>query len=136
MILNYLLLHTEVREITKMRGEMKMGNRFFSNIKLNFEELKGETIKNIESIPAEFGRTYDAYLLITCESDKRVLIYGGNPYKPNPKLKQMRRTTFFTPDEIAEKVRMEESERRKRKEREKERKRKEYERLKKELGIN
>lgn len=113
-----------------------MGNRLFSNIKLNFEELKGETIKNIESIPAEFGRTYATYLLITCESGKRVLIYGGNPFEPNPELKQMRMTTFFTPDEIAEKVRVEEERKRKRKEREQERKRKEYEKLKKELGMN
>lgn len=113
-----------------------MSNRFFPTVKLDIHELKGETIKSIESIRAEFGRTYDNYILIACESGKRVLIYGGSPYNPNPTLEEMRKTTFFTPDEIAEKVRWEEAKKRRRQEEEEERKRKEYERLKKELGID
>ena len=110
-------------------------SRFFPTVKLDFRELKGETIKNIEGIRGEFGRTYDNYISITCESGKRILIYGGNPVNPNPTLEEMRKTTFFTPDEIAEKVRWEEAKKRRRQEEIEERKREEYERLKKELGI-
>lgn len=98
-------------------------SRFFPDIKIDFLELKGETIRNIECIHSEFGRTYDNYLLITCESGKRVLIHGRNPYESNPTLEEMRKTTFFTPDEIAEKVRREEAKKR-------------AKRLKKELGID
>ena len=111
-------------------------NRFFPTVKLDFRELAGEVVKSIESIPAEFGRTYDTYLLITCESGKRVLIHGGNPYDANPKLEQMRATTFFTPDEIAERVRWEEAVKRRKIEEEKERKRRELESLKRELGLD
>lgn len=113
-----------------------MANRFFPAVKLDFQELKGEAIKSIESIRGEFGRTYDNYLLITCESGKRVLIYGGNPYDPNPTLEQMRKTTFFTPDEIAEKVRWEEAKKRRKQEEIEESKRREYEKLKRELGLD
>ena len=111
-------------------------SRFFPDVKINFYELEGETIKNIEAIRAEFGRTYDTYILVTCESGKRVLFHGGNPWQPNPDLEEMRKTTFFTPDEIAEKVRWEEAKKRAKQEEEKERKLKEYERLKKELGLD
>lgn len=113
-----------------------MGNKFFPNVLLDFKELNGETIKKIESIRGEFGRTYDNYLLATCESGKRVLIYGGNTYNPNPTLEEMRSVTFFTPDEIAEKVRWEEAKKRRKQEELEESKKREYERLKKELGIN
>ena len=104
-------------------------SRFFPDVKINFFELKGETIKNIEAIRPEYGRAYDLYILVTCESGKRVLFHGGNAWQPNPDLEEMRKTTFFTPDEIAEKVRWEEAEGR-------ERKLKEYERLKRELGLD
>ena len=111
-------------------------NRFFPDVKLDFQELKGETIKNIEVMSAEHGRTYNTYLLITCESGKRVMIHGGNPYSPDPRPEDMRKTTFFTPDEIAEKVRVEEIWKRAKQKEEEERKRRQYERLKKELGID
>ena len=32
-------------------------SRFFPDVKINFYELEGETIKSIEAIKAEFGRT-------------------------------------------------------------------------------
>jgi hypothetical protein len=111
-------------------------SRFFPDVKIDFRELKGETIKDIDVIRAEFGRTYDNYILVTCESGKRVLFHGGNPWQPSPTLEEMRKTTFFTPDEIAEKVRWEEAKKRAKQEEEEERKRREYERLKKELGID
>ena len=111
-------------------------SRFFPDVKINFFELKGETIKNIEAINPEYGRAYDLYILVTCESGKRVLFHGGNAWQPNPDLEEMRKTTFFTPDEIAEKVRLEEAKKRVKQEEEKERKRREYERLKKELGLD
>lgn len=104
-------------------------SRFFPEVKTNFFELKGETIKNIEAISPEYGRAYDLYILVTCESGKRVLFHGGNAWQPNPDLEEMKRTTFFTPDEIAAKVRWEVEEGRKEKF-------KEYERLKKELGLD
>lgn len=113
-----------------------MANRFFPTVKFDIKELKGETIKNIESIRGEFGRTYDNYILVTCESGKRVLFYGGNTYEPNPTIEEMRKTTFFTPDEIAEKVKWEETKKRRKQEEIEERKRLEYEKLKKELGLN
>jgi len=111
-------------------------NRFFPTVKLDFRELVGEEVKSIESIRAEFGRTYDTYLLITCESGKRILMYGGNPYDPNPKLEQMRETTFFTPGEIAERILWDESVKRRKIKEEDERKRREYENLKRQLGLD
>ena len=39
-------------------------SRFFPEVKTNFFELKGETIKNIEAISTEYGRTYDLYILV------------------------------------------------------------------------
>ena len=65
-----------------------------------------------------------------------MLFHGGNSYEPNPPLEEMRETTFFTPDEIAEKVRWEEAKKRAKQEEEKEKKLKEYERLKKELRLD
>lgn len=108
---------------------------FDNKILLEVQELKGETIKNIEFIPVEFGRTYSLYIGFTCENGKRVLIHGGNPHSPEPTFKAMKETNFFTPEEIAEKVLRDETARRKRIKEKEEKIRREYERLKKELGV-
>jgi hypothetical protein len=104
-----------------------------SNILYNFNELKGEVITKVESIRAEFGRTYDNYLCFTCESGKRVLIHGGNPYNPDVPVDEMRKVTFFTPEEIGEKVVKIELEKRRRKQQELEEKKRQLERLQREL---
>ena len=75
-----------------------------NNITYDYRELKDETIVKVESVRAEFGRTYDHYLCFTCESGKRVLIHGGSPYAPNPEIEEMRKVEFFTPEEIGEKL--------------------------------
>jgi hypothetical protein len=75
-----------------------------SGILYKYEELKGEKVVKVESIRAEYGRTYDNYICFTCESGKRVLIHGGNPYDPNVDIEQMRKISFFTPEEIGEKL--------------------------------
>jgi hypothetical protein len=109
--------------------------KIFPEVILDFKQLEGETIKSIDVIRAEYGRTYEKYIGITCESGKRILFHGGNPYDPNPTLEEMMKTEFFTPDEIAEKVKWDESKKRRRKQDEQERKLRELERLKKELNI-
>ena len=111
-----------------------MENKHFTDVKLNFKSLIGKKIKEIESIRAEYGRTYNSYLLITCEDGERIIIHGGDVYEPNIPLETMREVDFFKPEEIASKVKWEEVERRREKERQKERKKRELERLKKELG--
>ena len=109
-------------------------NRHFPDVKLKFQELVGEKIKSIECMKAEHGRTYSQYLLIKCESGKRVMLKGGNPYSPNPTLEKMREADFFEPEEVASKVEWLEKKKKRKKEEEKERKKRQLEKLKKELG--
>jgi len=104
-----------------------------SEIYYDYASLKGETIVKVESIRAEYGRTYDTYLCFTCESGKRVLIHGGNPYSPNIDIEEMRKTDFFTPEEIGEKLAEIERQKRIRKQAQIEEKRRQLERLKREL---
>lgn len=113
-----------------------MSNKFFPEVILDLNQLKGETVKKIDIIRDEFGRTYDRYIGVTCESGKRILFYGGDVYNPAPTLENMRETDFFTPEEIAERLKWDEAVKRRRKEDEKERKLRELERLKKELDVD
>ena len=91
-------------------------------------------IVNIEKICAEYGRTYDYYLCFTCDDGSRVILYGGEPYNPNPSLEEMRKVDFFTPEEIGEKLEQIEREKRHRKQQELEDKKRQLQKLKKELG--
>jgi len=103
-------------------------------IRFKLKDLIGKTVTNIEVLRAEYGRTYNNYLCFTCSDGTRVLLYGGEPYGPNPDLKEMRRVKFFTPEEIAEKVKKEEIRRREKIAEREQLERREYERLKKKFG--
>lgn len=105
------------------------------NISHDIKSLKDETIKEIHTIKAEFGRTYTEYIGFVCESGKRVMVFAGNTYNPLPTLEEMRKTTFFTVDEIAEKIRQDELLKRKREQDAIDKKKHDYERLKAELGL-
>lgn len=106
---------------------------YLKDIKLGFDELIGEKIVSKESIRGEFGRTYNRYQLIECESGKRVMVYGGKPFEPKPSLEEMRKVDFFTPQEIAKKVERIERKKRKKKQEKLKKKQREFEELKKEL---
>ena len=111
-----------------------MNNKHFPDVYLSFEDLIGETIESIESIRPETGRIYRFYKLITCESGKRVLVGGDDPYEPNPTLSRMKQVDFFTEKEVKSKEEWVEAEKERTEKREREWKRSQLERLKKELG--
>ena len=111
-----------------------MRNNF--NDLLDYEELIGEKIVKIGSIKAEYGRTYDRYVCIICESGKRIMIHGGKPHSPDPAQEEMEKLLwFFTPEEVAEKVREINAKKKQAEQDRLKRKKEEYNRLKKELGI-
>lgn len=95
----------------------------------NYKDLIGKTILEICEIRAEPGRTYHSYMGVTCSDGTRVLIAFIPPYKPDPTLEEMRKTFFFTPEEICDKVMREEYKKRDHKRLEEEQARREYERL-------
>ena len=101
----------------------------------DINDLKGETVIEIHKIKAEFGRTYTEYIGFVCESGKRVMVFESNPYNPAPTLDEMRKTTFFTVDEIAEKFKKDELYKRQKEQDLIENKKREFERLKNELGL-
>lgn len=99
------------------------------------KDLNGEKIVKVEAIRAEYGRTYTTYLCFTTESGKRVMLHGGEPHDPNPEIEDMRKASFFTPEEIGDKLASIERRKRQREKEDKERKMRELERLQRELGI-
>lgn len=117
----------------KIKYKYKKGVKM-KDISYKIKDLEGKTIERIDVINAEFGRTYDRYLGFTCSDGTRVLLHGGQPYDPKPKLEDMRKTNFFTPKEIANKLEQIEIENRKKQQDSINAKRRELERLKRELG--
>ena len=105
-----------------------------SNITYKLDSLKGKTIKSIEKLRGEFGRTYDNYLCFTCEDGTRVMLFGGEPYDPSPTIEEMRKINFFTPEEIGKKLETIEREKRRRQQDIVEQKKRDLNRLKEELG--
>ena len=101
----------------------------------NYKDLVGKTIMEICNIRAEFGRTYSNYMGVVCTDGTRVLLASfPSVLGPNPTLEEMRKTFFFTPEEICEKVKKEENIKRQRARDSEERDRKEYEKLKEKFG--
>lgn len=95
------------------------------------KEMEGKTIKSVEQIKAEYGRTFNAYICIVFTDDTKTLIHGGVPHQPNPIAEDMSKAPkFFTPDEIAERVKKDEQKKRRLTKEREDAERKEYERLK------
>ncbi len=63
------------------------------------KDLENKRIISIENLRGEYGRTYNNYLCFTCEDGARVMLYGGEPYSPEPELEEMRKINFFTPEQ-------------------------------------
>lgn len=105
------------------------------NISKDVKHLINRTIRSIDLINAEYGRTFRHYLGITCTDGERVLLAAdGNTWNASPRIEDMRSNRFFTPEEIALVLVYEEKEKRKREDSALQSKKLEYERLKKELG--
>lgn len=103
------------------------------------DEMVGRTVKTVEKIRAEYGRTYETYLLLTFTDGDRCMIGvpggGGIPYDPNPPLEHMKHApNYFTPEDMAERARKDAEIARRRKAESDRAKRQELEKLKKELG--
>jgi hypothetical protein len=100
--------------------------------------LVGKTIQSIEIISAEYGRTYDSYTCFVCTDGTKIMLADGDskPYSPKPKVDEMKKAPqFFTPDNIANRVKEIEIDKRQKIKQEQERKTREYNSLKKELGL-
>lgn len=97
--------------------------------------MEGKTIKSVEKINAEYGRTYDIYICIVFTDNTKTLIHGGLPYDPKPTAKEMSNAPkFFTPDDIAKRVKEDEQKKRRLIEEREDREKREYEALKKKYG--
>lgn len=106
-------------------------------IEYDYNKLSGKSIKQVFNIRAEYGRTYTDYIGFLCEDGTRVMIHGGNPYKPDPEQKEMEKALgFFSSDEIANKAKYEYEKELSRKNDYERRKKEEYLKLKKELNID
>ncbi len=100
--------------------------------------LEGKTIQSIEVISAEYGRTYNSYICVVCEDGTKIMLNDGDskPWNPKPKVDEMKKAPqFFTPDDIANRVREIEIDNRQKQKDEIQRKTREYERLKKALNL-
>lgn len=103
-------------------------------VSYDVKKLEGKTIKEVEVIKAEFGRTFPSYICFTCEDNTRVLVGAVNMFfDPEPDLSTMEKSKFFTEKDTIKKrdedIRKREEETKK----SKEIRREEYERLKKEF---
>ena len=88
-------------------------------------------------ISAEWGRTYNSYTCFVCTEGTKIMLADGDskPYDPKPKVDEMQKAPqFFTPDDIANRVKAIEINNRQKTKQEQERKTREYNSLKKELG--
>lgn len=105
------------------------------------KDLVGKTIQSAELIGAEFGRTYNAYLcLVFTDGTKQMmglLHKNFEIYNPKPPLEEMQKApSFFSPNDIANEMRDIEQSKRDATKRLRERKVVEYEKLRKELGLD
>ena len=102
----------------------------------NIKELEGKTIRSIENIRAEYGRTVDNYICIVCSDGEKLLIGGGTVWKPRPTVDDMKKApNFFTAEEISDRVLWDEKARRTRDRESKESRKRQYEKMKKEFEI-
>jgi hypothetical protein len=93
--------------------------------------LQGKRIESIEIIESECLRSYVQYLCIVCQDGTKLLLYGDTPAMADPDAEEMRKApNFYTPEEIAEKVRREEYRKRNYQLDKEEKERREYDRLK------
>lgn len=104
-------------------------------------DLVGKTIQSAEAIGAEFGRTYNAYLCLVFTDGERqimgLLHKNLELYNPKPPLEEMQNApNFFSPDDIADKMREIEQGKRLAVKKLHERKVAEYEKLRKELRLD
>jgi uncharacterized Fe-S cluster-containing radical SAM superfamily protein len=102
------------------------------------KQLEGKTIKSIEVVSAEYGRTYNFYTCFVCEDGTKILIADGcsEPYSPNIQVEEMKKAPkYFSPEDIANRVLEIEKKQRQAQEDIRKRKLNEYRRLGKELGI-
>lgn len=102
------------------------------------QELNGKTIKTCEMIRAEHYRTYPQYLLLVFTDGTRHIlgVDSFEPYKPDPDAEEMKRApSFFSKEEVAEKIERDERKRLARLEEQRRKKMQELRRLKKELGM-
>lgn len=102
----------------------------------NTKEMIGKTIKSVEVIRAEYGRTYSHYTCIVFEDGSKIMLCDATiPYKPNPDQEEMSKApNYFTPDDIAERVKKDEERKRKKIAEDLYYKKCQLEKLKKELG--
>ena len=103
-------------------------------------DLVGKTIQSAEAIQAEFGRTYEAYLCLVFSDGTRGMIgvvgNGLDLYNPDPQVTEMMKAPkYFSPDDIADKVRENETKVRAARKEARARKMREYKTLQKELGL-
>lgn len=105
---------------------------------MKVQDMKNKTIQSIETIKAEYGRTYHQYLCIVFSDESKIMIAGDDtPWNPDPSIEEMKKAPlFFTPDDIANKVKLEEQAKRDRLRQEHRNKLEKYHQLKKELSID
>lgn len=96
------------------------------------KSLEGKTIASAEAIRAEYGRTYDTYLcLVFSDGSKKLLSGHGVCYSPRPTVEEMQKApNFFSADDIADRVRQDELEKRARMKRLEDEERRQFEKLK------
>lgn len=100
--------------------------------------LEGKTIVSVEIISAEYGCTYNNYTCFVCEDGTKLLVFEGHskPWNPKPKPDEMKNAPkFYTPDDIANRVKAIEIDERQKRKTAQERKLREYNSLKKELSL-
>lgn len=100
-----------------------------SDIPLLFES---KFLTSCEVIRAEYGRTYSHYVCFVFSDNSKVMLSSqGVPYNPNPSAEEMKEApTFFSSEDIAEKVKHDEDRRRARIQQAETQERAQYERLK------
>jgi hypothetical protein len=76
----------------------------YGNISLDINDLVGRTVARVEGIRSEYGRTYEQYIGITCTDGTRVMLWGDSAYDPKPPLEYMKKSDFFTTDELVAKA--------------------------------
>lgn len=104
------------------------------NISYKLKDLENKTIIKIETMKAEYGRTYDKYLCFTCEDGSRIMLHGGEPHYPIPSIEEMRKVNFYTPEEIGKRLELIEKEKRQREKELLNNKKQQLQKLKEELG--
>lgn len=103
----------------------------------DIKQLIGKTIKSIEVIKAEYGRTYDYYTCFVCTDGTKLMVYDGcrKPFSPNLEIEEMKKApNYFTVEDIANRQLEIEKKRRYAIEEQRQKKKRQLESLKKELG--